>query len=459
MLLGIGVCQAQSYTPIALPSMFADKMVLQQNTKATIWGWGNASSTVKLVGSWAEKDTISAKVDCFGKWIASLPTGKSGGPYTLSVFDGNSRIDLHDVMLGEVWLCSGQSNMEWTPNNGLTDKAREVAAADCQDIRFFYVPKRASRSAQEDCYGQWEVCTPKVMRKRSAVAYFFARHLRDSLKVPVGVIVSAWGGTPAEAWTPTDIINGNPDFQLNQLKQTYPWWPMEAGVLYNQMLHPLLPLKFAGAIWYQGETNRDNPYHYGPLLKNMIESWRREAGRNFPFYLVQIAPYQYHSTDNGPALIREAQEWVVRHTENTGLAVVSDCVEDLSTIHPINKRPVGKRLADLALAKTYKTLSGIHESPFLQACENKGGKLILTFSSASNGLVCRGKEVKGMQISGPDGKYIPAKVSINGNNQLVVYSPKVKTPVSARYCFDDDTVGNLFNAEGYPVAPFSTDAD
>lgn len=456
-LSGIGLCRAQSYTPISLPSMFADHMVLQQNASASVWGWGTASSTVKIVGGWAEKDTISTKVDCFGQWKASLPTGKSGGPYTLQVFDGTSKIVLNDVLLGEVWLCSGQSNMEWTPDNGLTDKEREVADADCPDIRIFHAPKRASRSLQEDCFGQWDVCTSEIMRKRSSVAYFFARHLRDSLQVPVGIMVAAWGGTPAEVWTPADVIAGNPNLRLNQYNQSAPWWPIEPGVLYNQMLHPLLSFTFAGAIWYQGETNRENPEYYGLLMKNMIESWRREAGRSFPFYQVQIAPFLYKSKDNGPALIREAQEWVTRHTEETGLAVISDYVEDLSTIHPINKRPVGKRLADLALAKKYKTLNGVHESPFLRQCEVKEDKLILTFSSAQNGLVCRDKEVKGMEIAGPDGVFVKAKVAINNKNQLVISSPEVKTPVSARYCFDDATVGNLFNKEGYPVAPFRTD--
>ena len=166
----IGLCWAQSYTPIALPSMFADHMVLQQNNSTSVWGWGNASSMIKIVGSWAEKDTISAKVDCIGRWKAVIPTAKSGGPYTLQVFDDVSKVVLKDILLGEVWLCSGQSNMEWTPNNGLTDKEHEVADANCTDIRIFHVPKRASHSLQEDCDGQWDICTPEVMRKRSAIA-------------------------------------------------------------------------------------------------------------------------------------------------------------------------------------------------------------------------------------------------------------------------------------------------
>lgn len=459
IVFGVELCMAQSYTPVSLPSMFTDHMVLQQNNSVSIWGWGNAGTTVKIVGGWSEKDTISVKVDCYGHWKTAMPTGKSGGPYTVQVFDKASKVILNDVLLGEVWLCSGQSNMEWTPDNGLTDIEQEVVDANCPDIRIFNTPKRASHSLQEDCFGQWEICTSDVMRKRSAVAYFFARHLRDSLKVPVGIIVSAWGGTPAESWTPAEVVQSNPDFYLHQLKKGYPWWPMKAGVLYNQMIHPLLPFTFAGVIWYQGETNRDNPYHYGSLMKNMIEAWRRMAGRCFPFYQVQIAPYLYKSNDNGPALVREAQEWVTYHTEETGLVVVSDCVENLSTIHPINKRPVGKRLADLALSKKYKVLNGICESPFLRQYEVREGKIVLTLSSVQNGLICRGKKVKGMKIAGPDGVFVEAEVSINKKNQLIVFSPEVSLPVSVRYCFDDATVGNLFNKEGYPVAPFRTDTD
>lgn len=452
-----GLCHAQRHAPIELPSVFADHMVFQQNTPVAIWGWGNAGSTVKIVAEWAGCDTVSARIDCLGHWKATLPAGKGGGPYTVQVFDGVGEVVLRDVMLGEVWLCSGQSNMEWTPANGLADCEREVADADCPDIRIFNQPKRGSRSLQDDCSGQWDVCTPEIMRMRSSVAYFFARHLRDSLQVPVGVMVSAWGGSPAEAWTPAEVVLADPAIENNRVKTQKPWWPMDAGVLYNQMIHPLLPFTFAGAIWYQGETNTDNPEYYGLLMKSLIESWRRASGRQFPFYQVQIAPFKYGSDDNGPALVREAQEWVTYHTPATGLAVVSDCVDDVANIHPYDKRPVGKRLADLALAKTYKHSVGVHESPFLRHYEVVGDKIVVTLSSVQNGLECRGKEAEGMEIAGPDGVFVNAKVTINSHNQLVVSSPQVRTPVAARYCFGDAVIGNLFNKDGYPVAPFRTD--
>lgn len=450
-------CRAQNDIPVSLPSVFADHMVLQQNTSVNIWGWGEPNSTVKIVGGWSVRDTVSTLVSPFGNWKVSIATGKSGGPYTLQVFGSNNKIILNDILLGEVWLCSGQSNMVWMPVYGLKNREEEVAKASHPNIRIFNVYKRASSSKQDCCFGQWDVCTPDIMQKRSAVAYFFARSLTDSLKVPVGIIVSAWGGSLIEAWTPTEIIKENIDFYNYRLRSKYASQTLKDGVMYNQMIHPLLPYTFAGAIWYQGEANTSNPHYYGKLLKSMIESWRETAGRCFPFYLVQIAPYLYHSKNQGPALIREAQEWVVDHVPETGLVVISDCVDNLSTIHPENKCPVGKRLADLALIKHYKVADRICESPLLRQAEIKQDKIILTFSSVKNGLVCEGKEIKGLKIAGADGVFVEAKAKINSKNQLVVFSPEVEIPVFVRYCFDDATVGNLFNKEGLPVAPFRTD--
>lgn len=455
--IGAGCVRAQRYSPVALPSMFSDHMVLQQRSSVALWGWADAGNTVRVVPGWATGDTLSARVDCIGRWRVAVPTAKAGGPYTLEVFCGRDRIVLRDVMLGEVWLCSGQSNMEWTPANGLTDAEREIAAADCPSVRFFQVPKRGSRTLQDDCGGQWETCTPDVMRRHSAVAYFFARHLSDSLGVSVGILESAWGGTPAEVWIPENWVREVPGYRYSQPHKAAPWWPVEAGLAYNRMIHPLLRYGFAGAVWYQGESNRERPADYADLMRALIGSWRREAGRDFPFYMVQIAPYRYKASDNGPALIREAQEQVARSVPGAGLAVVSDCVEDLMTIHPINKRPVGRRLAFLALGKHYKRLKGVFESPFLLRSEVKDDKVVLTFSSVQNGLVCRGKEIAGLQIAGADGRFVEATGRINTRNQLVVSSREVKSPLWVRYCFSDDAVGNLFNREGLPVAPFRTD--
>lgn len=449
---------AQTPTRISLPAIFADHMVLQQQTKAPIWGWGQAGTTVKIVGSWMPKDTISTAVDDCGHWAAKIPTIQSGGPHTLEVFSNHikdNKIEIKDVMLGEVWLCSGQSNMEWSPNNGIHHQQEEISAAQNPQIRFFSLSKQGSQSMQEDCRAQWESCTPEVMQQRSAVAYFFGRHLQQNLQVPVGLIISAWGGTPAEVWTPKEVVCSNQKIANALLDKKYPWWPVAPGVLYNSMIHPLMPYNIAGAIWYQGESNRENSTSYALLMEKLIESWRKGFDKNIPFYMVQIAPYSYQSTDNGPALVREAQELVMRKVSNTGLVIISD-VGDPHNIHPARKQEVGIRLGNMALGKQYQTVSSEYQSPFFEQMILKKGKAILTFSHAKNGLVCAGKILKGLLIAGNDGIFVEANAEIKGN-QLIVYSPRIKDPVAVRYCFDDATIGNLFNKEGLPVAPFRTD--
>ena len=450
LLIATGV-QAQ----VSLPSVFADHMVLQQRSEVPVWGWGTASATIKVIGSWAPKDTAIAVVGSDGNWKAMLKTDVAGGPYTLTI-EGNGEKVFQDVMLGEVWLCSGQSNMEWTPLSGLQQAKEEIAAANHPNIRFFHIPKRGANTPQNNCEANWSTCTPEVMQRTSSVAYFFGRNLKDSLHVPIGLIVSAWGGTPAEVWTAKEDVMSNEVIRTAMPDKTYPWWPVEPGVLYNQMIHPIIPYGLAGTIWYQGESNRDHASSYGILLKTMIEGWRKDFGKELPFYIVQIAPFKYDATDNGPAYVREAEEWVSRKVPKSGLVVVSDLVDDLTNIHPTNKQDVGLRLAKMALGKNYNTLSVGYASPLFEKMEIEKNKAILSFSHTENGLICKDKQVKGLEIAGTDGNYVTAKAQVKGN-KLIVFAPEVKTPVTVRYCFDDMTVGNLFSKEGLPVAPFRTD--
>lgn len=449
--------KGQTPTRLHLPAIFSDHIVLQQQSRVPIWGWAGAGLTVKLVGSWMIKDTVSVKANDYGHWMAELPTVQYGGPYTLQIFSNDMRdkIELKDVMLGEVWLCSGQSNMEWSPDNGIQNQQQEIEAANHPNIRFFSINKQGSKYLQEDCHAQWEKCMPATMRQRSAVAYFLGKKLHEELNVPVGLIVSAWGGTPAEVWVPRDTIMNNKEIASNVISKTSPWWPIEPGTLYNSMIHPLMPYNIAGTIWYQGESNRDNPSSYSLLMEKLIESWRKGFGQDFPFYLVQIAPFNYNATNNGPALIREAQEQVTHKVPNTALVVITD-KGDPKNIHPKQKQEVGVRLANMAFGKKYGFLKDGYESPFLKEMTVKNGKVILTFSNAEKGLVCPDKEIRGMVIAGKDGKFIKAKTHIKGN-QINVFSPLIKVPTAVRYCFDDATIGNLFNREGLPVAPFRTD--
>ncbi|MCM1372403.1 MAG: sialate O-acetylesterase [Bacteroides sp.] len=447
--------EAQTNTGVTLPAIFTDHMVLQQQSQVPVWGWGDASATVRVVGSWNTADTVSTQVDDNGHWMVRLPTGQYGGPYTLEILS-TENIVVNDVMLGEVWLCSGQSNMEWTPDNGITDGQKEINEASYPGIRFFSLKKRGSRTMQEDCRAQWEQCTPDVMRRRSAIAYFFGRELHRNMdNVPVGLIVSAWGGTPAEVWVPKDSVMRYPRIADALLPQTYPWWPTQPGVLYNSMVNPLMPYGIAGAIWYQGESNRDNPSSYLQLMKELIASWRTGFGHEFPFYLAQIAPYNYNVRNNGPALVREAQERITHEVPHTGMAVTVD-LGDPGNIHPARKQEVGTRLASLALGQHYG-LAGIEfMSPTYKRMMVQGSKAIIYFNHAGRGLTCPDKEIRGVMIADEGGHFVPAKASIKGNT-LVVSSPEVKVPVAVRYCFDDATPGNLYHRDGLPVAPFRTD--
>lgn len=449
-LLATGM-QAQ----VSLPSVFTDHMVLQQNSDVPVWGWGDASATVLVIGSWAPKDTAKAVVQSDGTWKTTLKTAPAGGPYTVSI-SGNGNRELKDVMLGEVWLCSGQSNMEWTPLHGINDADAEIAAANHPNIRFFHVPKRGAATPQNNCEAAWAPCTPDAMKHTSAIAYFFGRNLQQDLNVPIGLIVSAWGGTPAEVWIPEERILSDPALKDPMPKKTYPWWPIEPGVLYNQMIHPVAPYALAGAIWYQGESNQDHAANYGLLMKALIEKWRESFKKDFPFYLVQIAPHTYNSTDNGPAVIRECQEWVSRTVPGTGLVVIPDLVNDVTNIHPTDKQNVGLRLANLAMGKAYNKPVTAYESPVFESMEIDKNKIVISFLHAENGLMCKDKELSGFLIAGEDGRFEPAKARIK-ENTVIVSSPKIKNPTVVRYCFDDATIGNLFSKEGLPVAPFRSD--
>lgn len=459
--LGIGsglTVKAQSHTRISLPALFSDHVVLQQQDSVPVWGWGEAGSKVCIVGSWSSKDTVSARVGDDGRWMAKVKTAHYGGPYTLRIFQPKREAEgimLEDVMLGEVWLCSGQSNMEWTPANGLVDQAQEIGAANYPQIRFFSLKKVGSKDLQDDCQATWECCSPDVMRQRSAVAYFFGRQLTKHLKVPVGLIVSAWGGTAAEVWIPKGHVQQTPEMKKTVASRKCPWWPSEPGTLYNSMIHPLLPYRIAGAIWYQGESNRDYPQAYCASMKTLISSWRAGFGQDFPFYLVQIAPYNYKSASNGPALIREAQEQVVREVPHTGMVVTND-VGDYHSIHPIRKQEVGIRLANLALDEVYGKNEKMHRSPVFESMTVQRNKAVLHFRYAGKGLGCSGKKPEGFQIAGKDRVFVKAEARIR-ENCIEVYASQVKQPVAVRYCFDDATVGNVVNKSGLPLAPFRTD--
>ena len=446
---------ANTYGEIWLPSILSDNMVLQQESNVTIWGWTSATSEdITVYGTWNnEKFTTKAFQ---GVWSLQLPTPKAGGTYSVMV-EGHEKLELKNVLIGEVWLGSGQSNMQWTPKNGLENAEEEIKNANYPEIRFFQVAQQISDNPQDQLNGKWEVCTPETMEKFSSVAYFFGRELYKNLSIPVGLINSSWGGTPVEVWLKKELINGDTELkEAAQKLNKVAWWPNDPGLAYNAMIHPITKFNIAGFIWYQGESNRVNPVSYYKSFPLMIKSWREEWGKNLPFYFVQIAPYKYDDPKGTDAAhVRDAQLYTMENLDNTGMVVTND-IGNLENIHPINKQDVGHRLALWALAKTYGKEGLEYSGPVYESMEIRNKKIVLQFNHADKGLKQNGKELSEFYVAGEDQEFYPAKAKINGNT-VVVSSSKVKNPVAVRFAFTNGALPNLFNSGGLPASAFRTD--
>lgn len=453
-LMILAAVSSRVSSEIVLPAVFSDNMVLQQNAEVAIWGWSGPGEIVRIVTSWNRNDTVKVKADNTAAWKTNIKTIGAGGPHSIRIL-GSSQVDLHNVMLGEVWICSGQSNMEWSVNHKILNGEEEAARASNPDIRIFHVQKIGASYPQQTCHATWTVCSPETMRATSAVAYFFARELQHKLNIPVGIIVSAWGGTAAEVWIESSRIEKDPELNNNKVKGQNEWWPNTPGALYNSMIYPVVPYGIAGAIWYQGETNCQNYSVYASLLKTLIENWRADFKKDFPFYLVQIAPFDYG--DKGTSeYLREQQDIAAKTIPNTGMVVVSDLVDNIKDIHPMNKVDVGKRLAHYALAETYHQQGIPYKSPGYQSMQVDKGKIRLTFSNVLTGLKSTGKSPEKFLIAGDDKMFQPAVAKIEGNT-VILYSKLVKAPVAVRFCFDDTSMPDVFSNEGLPLAPFRTD--
>jgi sialate O-acetylesterase len=443
-----------SFSQLRLPSVISAGMVIQQNDWVTFWGWGYNGQQVKITGSWDNAITTGV-VNNNGKWSFPVKTPGAGGPYTITVNSGGAQIVLSDVMIGEVWLCSGQSNMEWSYYNGARYIKEEFTTCYNRNIRFFQVPRAASDYPQDDLEGQWKVCDSNSLRSFSAVAYFFGKKLQHDLNVPIGLINSSWGGTPAETWTPIESINSNDTLRKAAAElQEVPWGPVKAGLLYNGMIAPITRFNIAGVIWYQGEANVGANSTYARLLATMIDSWRGKWNKEFSFYIVQIAPYKYGNKNVG-ALLQEQQTKLMKHP-NTGMVVITDLIDSVTNIHPSDKRYVGSRLANWALAETYDKNPGPYISPLLKTVEVVKDRIVLSFSEIPNGLIARGKTITGFFISGEKEEWLPAEAKIE-NNKIIVWNKTLKQPVFVRYGFGNTIVGNVFSREGLPLTPFRTD--
>jgi sialate O-acetylesterase len=445
---------------IKLPAIFSNNMVLQQQSQVAVWGWAKANSNVTVNCSWNKK-SYSAKSDAKGYWKLKVQTPEASyTPYTLTVSDGKP-VSVKNILIGEVWVCSGQSNMEM-PMKGFFNQPIEggpeaIVHSTNQGIRCFTVNKVSKASVQDDCSGTWEIANPQTVPNFTATGYFFGKLLNQSLNIPVGLLHTSWGGSRIEAWMTPESLKDIPEKTIPATDADIKIQNGSPTVLYNGMLNPVVGYGIRGAIWYQGESNRDEPELYVKMFDKMVRGWRDIWGvGEFPFYYCQIAPYNYGGGRNS-GYIREAQSKGML-TPNTGMAVLMDA-ESPACIHPPKKKDAGERMALWALAKTYGMDKMHYRSPEVKSVDYEGRVAIITFDlfGSSTGLTSHGKELRKFVIAGSDKRFHEAKAVISGN-KIFLFSPNISLPVAVRYCFDDTSATELFTVEGnLPVSSFRTD--
>ncbi len=484
---------------VRLPDVFGDSMVLQQKQKIPVWGTADAGETVNISFG-GQRRTVVAGGN--GKWRVDLnPLNADASPKTLTV-SGKNTIELKDILVGEVWLVSGQSNMQWTLLQSVNGEA-EVARANHPNIRLFNVSREVAFRKKQGKLGEWKICTPESVRDFSGAGYYFAVELQKELKVPVGVINSSYGGSQAEAWTPVEYLNANPDLKAT-VERTKIWeeerprvrveydaaikkWREEsekqkasgvrpspspgvpdalrdyrvASSIYDGMIEPLIPYAIRGVVWYQGESNEARAEQYNILLPAMIRAWRERWGAgDFLFGIVQLPNYRRVKADpeESPwSFIREAQRRTAETAPDTGLIVTID-IGEANDIHPKNKLDVGRRMAIWALKDVYGKKIAV--APSFKKAEIKNSKIVLTFEDAGAGLKIRGDgaRLEEFAIAGADKKFVWAEAKIIGKNKIEVSAPSVPNPQAVRYAFNSNPKNpNLTNDSGLPAAPFRTD--
>jgi len=506
LVLGLPIALSAA---VRLPAVIGDHMVVQQDKPVAVWGWADKAEPVTVRFNGQEKKAVA---DAAGKWrVVFDPVKAGGGPLEIAVRGASGpEIVVKDILAGEVWLASGQSNMEWAMS-WLPNPAPEILRADHPGLRLFLVPKRTASEPREDVEAQWKVCAPDAVRPFSAVAYYFGLELHKKLGVPVGLISSAWGGTLIEPWTPPAGFAAIPELApildkhlaryaeyRDKLAKSLPvidaWtkdtkkalaakaplppepaleptenpWdsPQSPTALYNGMIHALTPFAIRGAIWYQGESNRNDGLLYEKKMDALIRGWRETWKlSDFPFYYVQLAPYDYgYDRNMKGSLVRDAERlpiiWEAQRNAlripATGMAVVTD-IATLDDIHPPNKVDVGRRLALWARAKTYGEKDLVFSGPLYKSMTVEGDKARIAFEYTGGGLVSNDNQpLVWFEIAGEDRTFYKAEAEIAGNTVLV-RSPRVPAPKAVRFGWHELAVPNLANKEGLPASPFRTD--
>jgi sialate O-acetylesterase len=470
---------------VAVSKLFGNHMVLQQNAPIRVWGTADPGETVIVAIEGGSKvDSLSVKAGEDGKWMAELPARSADGKALKMTVVASNTIEFNDVLLGEVWICSGQSNMEWSVERSANPQ-EEIAAADHPQIRLFNVPGHVAKpEPDDDPRGQWQICSPETVKGFSAVGYFFGRELQQELKVPIGLVGTNWGGTRIEPWTPPIGFESVPDLKdyvenLAQVRKAReeqeegakpPKPKGGATQIYNGMVHALTPLSAKGAIWYQGESNAADGLRYEFLKEGLVTGWRKVfKNDDLSFYWVQLANFRKPEDKpegGGWGPVREGQRRALR-LPRTGIAVIID-IGEAGNIHPKNKQDVGKRLALWALAKDYgKKL--VYSGPLYKGMKREGAKIRISFDHVGSGLMVGGKEglepaaevsgeeLQRFSIQAKDGTWHWAKAEIDGDS-VVVWHDDVKDPQHVRFGYESNPVGiNLYNKEGLPASPFTTD--
>lgn len=453
---------ATSFAMPVLPEIMSDNMVLQQKTNVKIWGKADAGKAIEVNPSWT---TAIAKttVDKYGNWMVTVATPEASfTPYSISISDGEEVV-LNNVLIGEVWFASGQSNMNRTLNGATSNPvlgANETIAFSGMNkgIRIATILKTAAMEPQEMVNGTWKESNPENAADFSATAYHFAETLYQSLNVPIGIIASSWGGTTVEGCTNREILKKYPDVDLDQKAIEALSSAKQPMVMYNAMIHPLKNYTIKGFIWYQGESNVGEHEVYAQRLANMVDLWRSDWNLgNLPFYYVEIAPYDYG--EKQAQYLREAQYKAQSLIPNSGMISTNDLVEtyEIDNIHPRNKRDVGRRLGFMAMSDTYGYKSVWSRGPEYKSMEVKDGKIILSFYNTEDGFG-GAEKINGFEIAGSDEEFHPAIGEIDkGKRTVIVSNENVPNPIAVRYCFKNFQIGNLYNTRELPAVPFRTD--